>query len=139
MNNTQQLRQEFGRTTMGTIQDTESLGLKNIRDSIQLANNSTLLDRHAATSPRAYDNKKSRISNSISPSNVSKLSNILNNQNNGLHEKVLDKYMMENLAEFTDGKLDLKTQFSSPKVYKTSPRTEILAMPKNQYHGKDFF
>jgi hypothetical protein len=33
----------------------------------------------------------------------------------------------------------MKTQFSTPKEYKSSNRTEILAMPKNQYHGKDFF
>jgi len=29
--------------------------------------------------------------------------------------------------------------YVSPKNYKTSMRTEILAMPKTQYHGKDFF
>lgn len=104
-----------------------------------MANNSSVLERHADTSPRAADTRKSRLSNSISPENPSKLANVLEIQNKGMHEKILDKYMLENLPEFTDAKLDIKTQFSSPKVYKTSPRTEILAMPKNQYHGKDFF
>jgi hypothetical protein len=33
----------------------------------------------------------------------------------------------------------MKTQFSTPKIYKTSNRTEILAIPKQTYHGKDFF
>ena len=33
----------------------------------------------------------------------------------------------------------MKNQFCSPKQYKTSERTEILAMPKGQYHGKCFF
>ena len=98
-----------------------------------MANNSTLLERHADTSPRAADTRRSRISNSISPTNPGKLANIIESENIGVHngEKVLEKYLVDNMPEFTNSKLDLKTQFSSPKVYKTSPRTEILAMPKN--------
>lgn len=90
------------------------------------------MERHADTSPRAAD-RRSRIPNSISPSNPSKLANVLDTENHGVHngEKVFEKYLVENIPEFTNSKLDLKTQFSSPKVYKTSPRTEILAMPKN--------
>ena len=53
--------------------------------------------------------------------------------------KPLDKYAYENDEKFLNQKLDMKTQFSTPKKYKTSNRTEILAMPKAQYHGKDFF
>jgi hypothetical protein len=85
MTNTTRLRQEFGRTTMGTIQDTESAGLKNIRDSIQMANNSTLLERHGDTSPRAADTKRSRMTSSISPTNQSKLANVLNSENAAGH------------------------------------------------------
>ena len=84
MTNTTRLRQEFGRTTMGTIQDTESAGLKNIRDSIQM-NNSTLQERHVDTSPRAADTKRSRMTSSISPTNQSKLANVLNSENAAAH------------------------------------------------------
>ena len=49
----------------------------------------------------------------------------------------LDKYSMED----TMGRerLEMRSQYTSPKSYKASNRTEMLAKPKNQYHGKDFF
>lgn len=36
-------------------------------------------------------------------------------------------------------KLLMRTQFSEPRKYKVSERTEMLAKPKNEYLGKDFF
>ena len=33
----------------------------------------------------------------------------------------------------------MQTQFVSPRAYQASDRVEILAMPRPQYHGKDFF
>jgi len=53
--------------------------------------------------------------------------------------KPLDKYAYDKNNSFIDSRIDMKTQYSTPKTYKTSNRTEILAMPKTQYHGKDFF
>ena len=35
--------------------------------------------------------------------------------------------------------MTLRTQFNSIKSYKASERTQILAMPKSEYQGKDFF
>jgi hypothetical protein len=33
----------------------------------------------------------------------------------------------------------MQSQFVSPRAYQASDRVEILAMPRPQYHGKDFF
>ena len=33
----------------------------------------------------------------------------------------------------------MRTQYSEPRKYKVSERTEMLAKPKNEYLGKDFF
>lgn len=35
--------------------------------------------------------------------------------------------------------ISMMTQYVSPRSYQRSERTELLAMPKPQYHGKDFF
>lgn len=35
--------------------------------------------------------------------------------------------------------VSMKTCYVEPKTYKRSPRIDVLAMPKPQYHGKDFF
>ena len=50
----------------------------------------------------------------------------------------LEKYSLEETA-LGSTRLEMRSQFTSPKKYKTSERTNILAMPKTQYHGKDFF
>ena len=44
--------------------------------------------------------------------------------------KPLDKYAYEKNNSFIESRVDMKTQYSTPKTYKTSNRTEILAMPK---------
>ena len=51
----------------------------------------------------------------------------------------LDKYLVEDNPEFSKTQLDFVMRYAQPKKYKVSPRTEILAMPKPQYQGKDFF
>ena len=33
----------------------------------------------------------------------------------------------------------MRNKYNTPKYYKASERTEILAMPKQHYHGKCFF
>lgn len=54
-------------------------------------------------------------------------------------EGKFDKYGVEDLSQFSLGKLSMRTQYAQPKSYTSSNRIEILAMPKHQYHGKDFF
>lgn len=39
----------------------------------------------------------------------------------------------------TQRKLEMRMQFSEPRRYKVSERLEILAKPKNDFLGKDFF
>jgi len=51
----------------------------------------------------------------------------------------IDKYSVEANPMFTSTQQNFKMNHVSPKNYKASMRTEILAMPKTQYHGKDFF
>jgi hypothetical protein len=43
----------------------------------------------------------------------------------------LDKYAYDKNENFIQAKIEMKTQYSTPKTYKTSNRTEILAMPKH--------
>ena len=50
----------------------------------------------------------------------------------------LDRYLDDDTA-FSRKKIRMRTQFATPKQYKASTRTEMLAQPKNQYLGKDFF
>ena len=42
-------------------------------------------------------------------------------------------------AETAHERVSMLTSFVSPRTYQASERTEMLAMPKPQYHGKDFF
>lgn len=49
----------------------------------------------------------------------------------------LDKYQIN--EALMNSKLQMRTQFSEPRKYKVSERLEILAKPKNEYLGKDFF
>jgi hypothetical protein len=42
----------------------------------------------------------------------------------------IDKYSVEGNPMFTNTKQNFKMTFASPRNYKTSMRTEILAMPK---------
>ena len=51
----------------------------------------------------------------------------------------MDKYSVEVNEEFISTRMTLRTQFNSIKSYKASERTQILAMPKSEYQGKDFF
>ena len=50
-----------------------------------------------------------------------------------------DKYGVEQISEFAQTKLSMKNSNNSPKKYRISERTELLAKPKSQFHGKDFF
>jgi hypothetical protein len=42
----------------------------------------------------------------------------------------LDKYAHEKNEQYIQQKIELKNQYHTPKTYKTTDRTEILAMPK---------
>ena len=51
----------------------------------------------------------------------------------------MDKYNVEDIEEFRSTNMSMRTQYNTLKSYKASERTEILAMPKSEYQGKDFF
>jgi hypothetical protein len=53
------------------------------------------------------------------------------------HQHDLDSYV--NDANLTSKKLEMRMQFTEPRRYKCSERIEVLAKPKNDYLGKDFF
>ena len=42
-------------------------------------------------------------------------------------------------AILAQDKIGMQSVYAEPKKYKRSERIDVLAMPKPQYHGKDFF